>query len=45
MNENNFVKKQLETEDSIDEETDEGQTSVNYAYHPIIDFFAQSYKS
>jgi len=45
VNENNFVKKQLETEDSIDEETDDGQTSVNYAYHPIIDFFAQSYKS
>jgi len=42
VSENNFVKKKLQTEDTVD---DDGQTSVNYAYHPIIDFFAQSYKS
>lgn len=43
VTENNFVKKKLQTEDTV--EKDDGQTSVNYAYHPIIDFFAQSYKS
>ena len=41
--ENNIVKKKLET--VTDTEDNGGQTSVNYAYHPIIDFFAQSYKS
>ena len=40
---NNIVKKKLETTTENDE--NEGHTSVNYAYHPIIDFFAQSYKS
>ena len=41
--ENDFVKKQLNTDDAADN-GDQNQ-SVNYAYHPIIDFFAQSYKS
>jgi len=39
----NIIKKQLETENMNNGENDQG--SVNYAYHPIIDFFAQSYKS
>ena len=42
-NGNDFVKKQLNTD--IDEGDNGDQKSVNYAYHPIIDFFAQSYKS
>ena len=40
----NFVKKKLNTKSSESEDSDsESHTSVNYAYHPIIDFFNQSW--
>ena len=40
----NFVKKKLNTKSSESEDSDsESHSSVNYAYHPIIDFFNQSW--
>ena len=39
MDGTNFVKKQLDTESAED---DEGPDSVNYSYHPILNYFAQS---
>ena len=39
MDGTNFVKKQLDTESA---EEDEGPDSVNYSYHPILNYFAQS---
>ena len=41
MAENNFVKKKLKTKTEPELER-EGEKSINYAYHPIIDFFSQS---
>ena len=41
LDDTNFVKKQLNTE-SLDEDDDEGPDSVNYSYHPILNYFAQS---
>ena len=40
LDDTNFVKKQLNTE-SVDDD-DEGPDSVNYSYHPILNYFAQS---
>ena len=40
LDDTNFVKKQLNTE-SVDND-DEGPDSVNYSYHPILNYFAQS---
>ena len=42
FDETNFVKKKLNTKSSESEDSD-SHTSVNYAYHPIIDFFNQSW--
>ena len=39
LDDTNFVKKQLDTESAED---DEGPDSVNYSYHPILNYFAQS---
>ena len=39
--ENNFVKKKLKTKTEPELEGEE-EKSINYAYHPIIDFFSQS---
>ena len=39
MDDTNFLKKQLDTESAED---DEGPDSVNYSYHPILNYFAQS---
>ena len=41
LTENNFVKKKLKTKTDPEEER-EGEKSINYAYHPIIDFFSQT---
>ena len=41
LTENNFVKKKLKTKTNPEVEREEGK-SINYAYHPIIDFFNQS---
>ena len=41
----NFVKRKLNTDQEEAEETEEkeeDQKNINYAYHPIIDFFSQS---
>ena len=44
LDDTNFVKKQLNTEsvDDDDDDDDEGPDSVNYSYHPILNYFAQS---
>ena len=41
LDDTNFVKKQLNTE-SVNDDEDEGPDSVNYSYHPILNYFAQS---
>lgn len=42
LDDTNFVKKQLNTESVDDDDDDEGPDSVNYSYHPILNYFAQS---
>ena len=41
LDDTDFVKKKLETE-NVNEDNYGGPDSVNYAYHPIINYFAQS---
>ena len=38
----NFVKRKLNTDKEETEEKEKDQKNINYAYHPIIDFFSQS---
>lgn len=38
----NFVKRKLDTNEEDNQKTEDGQKNINYAYHPIIDFFNQS---
>ena len=42
LDDTNFVKKHLNTESVDNDDDDEGPDSVNYSYHPILNYFAQS---